>query len=262
MLELKPVYTVDNCVFSCPLQWGLTIFWRDPEPDEGWLEELGTATEFDGIRILSHEFTSPGVSQFLVSTQPDVSPILVVQRVKGRLQYLVKHRKPKPFRRNYAIRSIGAVTRDTIESYVANQLEHHPMADPQVQARLMQYQIENHDIDLAEMQKTSHGVYWYNLHLVIVRAVRWMEVHHQVLQRVKSMVAAASDCKAFRLSRAGILPDHLHLVLGCPINVAPTDVMLGYLNNLAFVHEMKPVFQFGGFIGTVGEYTTNAVVDS
>ena len=152
-----------------PIAMGVDHLLRDPEPDEGWLEELGTATEFDGIRILSHEFTSPGVSQFLVSTRPDVSPILVVQRVKGRLQYLVKHRKPKPFRRNYAIRSIGAVTRDTIESYVANQLEHHPMADPQVQARLMQYQIENHDINLAEMQKTSHGVYWYNLHLVIVR---------------------------------------------------------------------------------------------
>jgi hypothetical protein len=58
---------------------------------------------------------------------------------------------------------------------------------------------------------------------------------------------------------AGILPDHVHLALGCPIDVAPIDVALGFLNNLAFVHEMRPVFQFGAFIGTFGEYDSGAV---
>ena len=31
------------------------------------------------------------------------------------------------------------------------------------------------------------------------------------------------------------------------------------LNNLAYVHGMRPVYQYGAFVGTVGEYTTNAL---
>jgi hypothetical protein len=50
-----------------------------------------------------------------------------------------------------------------------------------------------------------------------------------------------------------------HLVLGCPIEVAPDEVVLGFLNNLAFVQGMRPIYQFGGFVGTVGEYDLGAV---
>jgi hypothetical protein len=62
------------------------------------------------------------------------------------------------------------------------------------------------------------------------------------------------------LSRAGILADHIHLAIGCPIEVAPCDIALSFLNNLAFAHGMKPVFQFGAFVGTFGEYHQGAVV--
>lgn len=34
--------------------------------------------------------------------------------------------------------------------------------------------------------------------------------------------------------------------------------VLGFLNNLAFVQGMRPIYPFGGFVGTVGECTTNA----
>ena len=56
------------------------------------------------------------------------------------------------------------------------------------------------------------------------------------------------------------MPDHIHLTLGCPIEVAPAEVVLAFLNNLAFVHGMKPVFQFGAYVGTFGEYHQGAVV--
>ena len=180
MSNPQPLYTRDNCRFSCSLQWGLTVFWRQAEPDDGWFQQLAAATEPDGIRPLKHHFREPAISQFAISTQPHVSPLLVVQRVKGRLQYLVRHRRPKAFQGNYAIRSVGHVTRQGIEAYVADQLGHHRMAD------------------------------------------------------------------------------HVHLLLGCPIEIAPDELVLGFLNNLAFVQGMRPIYQFGGFVGTVGEYTTNA----
>jgi len=132
------------------------------------------------------------------------------------------------------------------------------MADPRIQARFAQYQIERPDVDLSQPQKTAHGIYWYNLHVVLVHRERWMEVREDVLQRVHDMIVRVCEGNGYRLSRAGILADHVHLVLGCPIQVAPDEVGLGFLNNLAFAQDLRPIYQFGGFVGTVGEYTTNA----
>jgi hypothetical protein len=49
------------------------------------------------------------------------------------------------------------------------------------------------------------------------------------------------------------------LALGCPLEVAPSEVALGFLNNLAYAHGMKAVFQFGAYAGTFGEYHQGAV---
>ncbi len=86
-----------------------------------------------------------------------------------------------------------------------------------------------------------------------------MEVREEPLRGIHDMILGASRAKEYLLSRAGILPDHVHLAIGCPIDAAPVDVALGFLNNLAFVHGMRPVYQFGGFIGTFGEYDSGAV---
>jgi hypothetical protein len=132
MADQAPIYTVKNCSFSYPLQWSLSAFWRSPISKDDWLEELRIATEKDGIRILGHYFAESGTSQFAISTKPHISPRLIVQRVKGRLQYLIRNRVPKPWRRNFAIRSVGRVTRENVEQYVASQLDHHRMADSKV----------------------------------------------------------------------------------------------------------------------------------
>jgi hypothetical protein len=47
--------------------------------------------------------------------------------------------------------------------------------------------------------------------------------------------------------------------LGCTIDAAPLDVGISFLNNLAYAHGMRPVFQFGGYLGTIGEYDSGAV---
>ncbi len=259
MPERSPIYTRDNCKFSAPLQWGLSVFWREPIGNDDWFNELAGATEPDGIRLLGHRFSEAGVSQFAISTKPEVAPVFIVQRVKGRLQHAVRDAKPKALKGNYGIRSFGQVKRAVIENYVASQLDHHQMADPRMQTRLAQFQIECPAVDLSQPRKTSHGVYWYNLHVVLVHRQRWNEIREDVLGRVREMILKCSASKGYLLSRAGILADHVHLVLGCPIEVVPADVALGFLNNLAYVHGMKPVFQYGAFVGTVGEYDCRAV---
>ena len=34
MSKVAPIYTPENCKFSAPLQWGLSVFWRVPPRDD------------------------------------------------------------------------------------------------------------------------------------------------------------------------------------------------------------------------------------
>jgi REP element-mobilizing transposase RayT len=260
MAALQPLYTRDNCSFCAPLQWGLTVFWREAITDTPWLADLGRALEPDGVRLLGHHLAEPCVSQFALSSLPSVTPLLLVNRVKGRLQHVVRQSQPKALQRNYALRSFGSATRAAVEGYVAAQLEHHRMADERVQALLERFQIAHPEVDLSQPRTTSHGICWYNLHVVLVHRERWAEVRAEVLERVRQMIERVCRSKGYSLSRAGILADHVHLALGCPLEGAPVDVALAFLNNLAYIHDMKAVFQFGAFVGTFGEYHQGAVV--
>jgi REP element-mobilizing transposase RayT len=255
-----PIYTADNCCEPAyQLNWSYSLFWHKLPPDAAWLESLQAATEADGIRILQHEFGEKSVSQFLVSTRPDVAPQLIAQRLKGRLQHLVKATAPSAFQRNYAIRSVGSANRETIDDYLKGQVDHHPSADERVTEHLQDIQIHNAEVDLSQPSQTSHAIYWYNLHLVLVNDGRYREVHAEPLQALHDMLLKASGTKSHDLSRGAILPDHIHLALRCKIDESPESVALSYLNNLAFALGMKRVFRFGYYVGTFGEYDLGAI---
>ncbi len=195
----------------------------------------------------------------MVSSPPEVAPVKIVQRIKGRLQHAVRADRPKALKRNFALHGFGKVTRNVVQNYVADQLGHHQMADPKVQQRLQTYQISCPEIDLSEPQKTSHGLFWVNLHLVFVHRHRWNEIRGEVLMNVSRRIRKAAEAKGYLLREAGILPDHVHILVGCPFEESPLDEALGFLNNLAHAQGMKQVYQFGGFMGTVGEYTFHAL---
>lgn len=86
MNAIAPIYTAENCRAAYQLNWALAVFWREPTAESEWLAELQSAVESDGIRVLRHRFVRPGVSQFVLSTRPALSPQRLVQLVKGRLQ--------------------------------------------------------------------------------------------------------------------------------------------------------------------------------
>ncbi len=258
-MPLQPLYTRDNTTFCGPLRWGLTVFWRTPMSEAPWLADLTHALEPDGLRLLGHRFQQPGVSQFSLSTLARTAPLFLVQRAKGRLQHLVRSSHPKAFQRNYALRSFGPANRAAVEEYVAAQIKRHPMADPRVQSALERVQIQCPETDLAQPRGTAHAIYWYNLHVVLVHHERWPEVRESVLNEISAMIRRVCQSKGYALASAGIVADHLHLAIGCPLESAPDEVALAFLNNLAFVHGMKPVFQFGAYLGTFGEYHDGAV---
>jgi hypothetical protein len=61
------------------------------------------------------------------------------------------------------------------------------------------------------------------------------------------------------LKGAGIVANHLHLALGCGISQAPSEVAVCFLNNLAWVHGMQPIYKFSFYTGTFGNYDLGAI---
>jgi REP element-mobilizing transposase RayT len=256
----QPIYTANNMRLAYELRWSLTVFWTQAPPGPAtWLQPLAETTEADGVRILEHRFIKDTVSQFLVSTKPHVTPAQCIRSAKGRLQYLVRAKLPKAFHRNYSIISVGSGNQKAIEGYVASQLQHHRMPDPRVDAMLAAYQFADEALDLGRPRHSSHGEFIFNLHLVAVNEQRFAEVSDECCRRTLEVVKGVARKKHHLLSRIGLLVDHVHWTVGCGIDEAPLDVGLGYLNNLAFAHGMRPLFQFGFYAGTFGPYDMGAV---
>lgn len=255
----EPIYTPENIRVAYQLDWSLSVFWRNPPWTDDWFGPLQQAVEPDGIRLLKHRFSNPQISLFLVSTKPDVPPLSIPQRVKGRLQYLLRDDVQKPFQRNYDLRSIGSTTREKLESYLGSQLEHHPEADRRIHWMLADLQVTRPDLDLAKPMFTSRGRFSLNLHLVIVNKGRWRESCRSKIESVREMLIRSAGKKQHLLKRIAILPDHIHLMFGFSVHEAPLTVALSYMNNVAFVYQMQPVLKHSCFIGTFGEYDLGAI---
>jgi len=57
------------------------------------------------------------------------------------------------------------------------------------------------------------------------------------------------------------MPDHLHMALRGNIEHDPQTIALSFMNNLAYALGQKPVWEFGYYVGSFGEYDMNAVRD-
>ena len=240
---MTPLYTSANCNPAYQLRWSIALFTKtDLPPVETWAGTLGAAVERDGVRLLETRFHQPRVLLFLLSTLPRVRPPQIVKSVKGRLQHLVQASAPKAFRRNFSLTSVGDTRREAVESYVASQLGHHGLSDPRVLSRFEEFQFNFPEVDLSAEQFSSHGRYVYNLHLVLVHESRWREIREAHLALTRDMFFKSAIRKGHRISRLGLLPDHLHATLSCSVNESPEEVALAYMNNLAFAHGMKPMF--------------------
>ncbi len=255
----EPIYTHNNCLPAYQLRWGLTLFWRAGPCTPDWLGPLKEATEPDGVRILAYRPGEEGSALFSLSTQPHVCPAAIVRSVKGRLQYLVRDRVPRAFQRNYSLRSVGSARRNAVEPYVRTQAGHHPMADPRVQEMFVRLAIHNENVDLSQWRPSAHGRFAYALHVVFTNDRRWREVDRGTLLAMRNMIGRAAQAKGHLLSRASVLADHVHMLLGGGVEDAPADVALSYMNNLAFASGMTARFEFGYYVGTVGEYDTRAL---
>jgi REP element-mobilizing transposase RayT len=120
-------------------------------------------------------------------------------------------------------------------------------------------QFHDTDVDLGQTQTSSSGQFVHNLHVVLENTEGWHEWREAILLATRDMIIRSSRAKGFRLSRIGLVSNHIHIAVGCAVTDDPQTVALGFLNNLAYVQEMRPVFKFSYFVGTFGEYDRQAI---
>lgn len=259
MSSISPIYTKDNVKFAYQLRWAMTLFISGTWPIESTLEPVVSALEVDGIRVLSHRYAEPSMLQFTLSVKPSVSPQTIAQRVKGRLWYAWKDVASVKIDEKYSLRSYGTQERTIIEQYVAGQASHHPMATETATAMFDELNFIDAKVDLSTPIKIRDSLLWYNLHIVLVHGERWRTVDKRLLEAVRDMIRQVCVKKKWRLSRCGILADHLHLAMGANSKDSAEDICLRLMNNLAFVHRMKPVYSFSAYVATFGEYDQRAL---
>lgn len=259
-----PLYTLENVrnpayqlrySWTC---WPSQLPLPSP-PDDEALKQLKEYWETDGIRVLEHRWTTERI-QFTVSTRPHVAPVFLAARMKGRLQHALRQAgAPIDFSRKLSLRSLGDARSDAVERYIRNQVGAAQFVDSRTRDSLASLLIENHDVDLSVPTVTRSGRYWYNLHVVFVTEGRLGNFHLGCLERIRDGCRRIAEKKGHRISVGSVMPDHVHLALRGNVEQSPQDIALAYLNNLAYLLGSKPVWQYGFYAGTFGQYTMRSV---
>jgi REP element-mobilizing transposase RayT len=259
-----PLYTRDNLG---PPAYQLRFSWAcwpssgtfpDP-PGRDVFDALEAAWEEDGIRKLESKWT-PEQIQLTVSVKPSVSPVFLARRLKGRLDHALRLAgTPVKFSRKLSVRSLGDVRSSAVEEYIKNQIEKEGFVDPAVEQFLTQFTVENPSVDLTAPTESNSGRYWYNLHLVLVVQERGRIFDPQRLTTLRDSCLKIAQAKGYGISMESIVPDHLHLALRGNIEHSAEQIALAFLNNLAYAVGQVPLWEYGYYAGTFGEYDMGSV---
>jgi REP element-mobilizing transposase RayT len=223
------------------------------------LDTLGEGFQKDGLRLLEHRWT-PELVQLMLSTAPTVSPALLAQRVKGRLDHAIRQANlTLPFSRKLAVRSLGENRRVDVERYIGEQVSRERFADTRFERKLKSFTVVNADVDLAEPTASARGRYWYNLHIVLVTDFRHRITDVDKLALLRDTCDRIAAKKGYAISTLSLMPDHLHIALRGNIEHSPVEIGRCFQNNLAYAVGSYRLWADGFYVGTFGEYNIGAV---
>ena len=262
-MPLTALYDGRNVEPAYQLRYGWTSW---PSPGQQFpaqlphlLPQLAVAWEADGLRLLEHCCT-PGQVQLTFSTKPDLPPVFVAARAKGRLQYMLRQSGQQvPFSRNLALRSIGDVRREQVERYVRSQVASAPWAGTEFARRMEEFTVVNPRVDLCRPTETERGRYWYNLHLVLVCEERHQTGDVRRLAKIRDQALRIAEHKGHCVACLSVMPDHLHVGLRGNVTHSPNEIALALQNNLAYALGQVRVWQPTYYAGTFSEYDMGAV---
>ena len=242
------------------------------EPDQSFFSSLHKTWKGDGLEVLSRKW-SPHRIQFTFRAAPDIAPTFVTARAKGRLDHaLRKAGQPTAFSRRVGFRTLGHNTSPVVLNYLARQYDRVDLADPRYIEELQSASWSNPDFDASDPLPTSHGRYWYDVHMVLVtenrfRIGRWIKPQDlseatQAWGRDLSRSASTSRSGQARpgLKSLAVMHDHVHVVCRGAINRSPADMageLFRRLNEAAGCRLMQERVYAGSF----SEYSVSAIAD-
>jgi REP element-mobilizing transposase RayT len=223
------------------------------------MDELTAAWESEGIRVLEHRWTAEQI-QATLSVVPQVSPIFLAARVKGRLQHAMRKRgQPVAFARNFSVRSLGDATREAVENYVRRQVERADLVDPAYREQLRRCMWHDRAVDLSKPSNSSSALYWYNLHVVLISCERYRMGAKETAQTVRDTCRAVAAKHEYGISTLSVMPDHLHIAMRGNLAHSPEQIALRLQNNTAWKLGQVKFWEHNYYAGTFGEYTMHAV---
>jgi REP element-mobilizing transposase RayT len=223
------------------------------------IPDIAPEWEKDGFRVLESSLAQDSI-QLTLSTRPNVCPVTLAGRVKGRIQHHCRRRAtPVDFSRKLAVRSLGDPTRTEVEAYIRNQVPKEALADDRFQQMLTSFTVINPQVDLSQPTETNSGRYWYNLHLVLVVSERYRISDEATLAKIRDTALRICVKKGYAASALAVMPDHLHLAIRGAVTQSPEEIALSFLNNLAHALDRRPWWEAGYYAGTFGEYGMAAV---
>jgi REP element-mobilizing transposase RayT len=259
----EPLYRPEHVRAAYQLRYGWTGWPSGPPFSSDLLasviSDLAPAWEEDGLRVLE---ASPAAVQLqlTLSATPQVSPVMLAGRVKGRIQHHCRRiGTPIDFSRKLAVRSLGDATRAQVEAYVRNQVPNEALADERFRELLTEFTVVHPRVDLSQPTESRSGRYWYNLHLVLVVSERYRIGEATTLAKIRDTALRICVKNGYAASTVAVLPDHLHLAVRGAITQSPEEIALSFLNNLAYVLGQRPWWEAGYYAGTFGEYGMAAV---
>lgn len=250
-------YSIHNLLAPHDIHYSWTGWPSDTRfsaaPLPGLIEAVAEALKKDALGLESHAW-GPDELHLTVAASPETSPVKVAQRIKGRLDHAMRKRNAGvPFSRKVALRAVGHNRTPVVEQYVRNQLEHVDLADPRYRKTLAAVAVNDPAVDLSEPAWSSHGRYWYNLHLVFVVASRYRIGERGFLERLRERVLDVSGDQECSLKRVSIMPDHMHVALRGNPKLSPSEIAVGLQEATADVAGCR-LWQDEFYVGTFGEY--------
>jgi hypothetical protein len=146
-----------------------------------------------------------------------------------------------------------------VEAYVQSQVQHHLHEADDLRREFTDLQLIDPELNLMDHRFNNHARFICNLHLVVVHAMRRQIRERSVLLEVRTMIRRWANVRKHLLSRAALLPDHIHVTLGSALNVAPISIAISLMNNISYVFGMTPVLMSSCFLGTFGPYDLGAI---
>ena len=78
---------------------------------------------------------------------------------------------------------------------------------------------------MANYTKGGHTVYDIKYHFVWITKYRYKILKGKVAFRLRELLRQGTEAKGIRIINGHIMADHVHVLLSCPTNIAPSQIM-------------------------------------